>query len=269
MATINVTTVDQFLNAFTQAVAAGDTEDTIEILADIDFNSAPLTQGYTAGGKKIINGNYHSLSNISTQNVVNDTLFKYNDRNEITWNKVNFLNLYRNENYNIFLGNSINQQYYQKFNDCTFQGKGYRLARYAVFTRCAITWQNTQAISNAFNNCLFSYCWIKCDIIRADAANYDFEELNTCYVEGKITPASGVTDGWHICSGLENSVLNIETNLNYRRGLSGAGTISTVNVYNTTKMTGTIAAQSNVTPVTDTQMKDASALAAVGFNIIV
>lgn len=269
MAVINVTTVEQFLTAFTQAVASGDTEDVIEIMTDIDFNTAPLTQGYTAGGKKIINGNYHSLSNISTQNVVNDTLFKYLDRNEIIWNKVNFLNLYRNENYNIFIGNSISQNYYQKFNDCTFQGKGYRMARYAVFTRCAVTWQNTQAISNAFTDCLFSYCWISCDIVSAGGSAFDFEQLDTCYVEGKITPATGVTDGWHICRGLENSVINVETTLNYSRGISGAGTISTVTVYNTTKMTGTITGQNNIVPVSDSQMKDAAALAAVGFNIIV
>lgn len=269
MAIINVTTVDQFLTAYTQAVAAGDTEDTIEIMADIDFNTDPLTTSYLAGGKKIINGNFHSLSNISTQNVVSNAIFRAPGTSEITWNKVNFLNLYRNENYVFFVGGQNNETYYQKFFDCTFQGKGYRLANYCNFTRCTITWQNTQALSNSFGGCNFEYCWIDCDMIKTSGSNYDFGRLTNSYLNGKITGANGVTDGWHLCNGLENSVINVDTDLNYSRGLMGSSTITTVSVYNTTRMTGTIATQTNVIGVSDTDMHSAAALAAAGFNIIV
>lgn len=265
MAIINVSTWDQFILAYTQAVASGDSEDIIEIMADMDINATPITSSLTAGGTKIINGNYHTIRNIATSQVVSSTLFTAGGNRTISWNKVNFLNMYRNENYSFFAGASY---YHMQFTDCTFQGKGFRLAENCDYNRCAVTWEFSQTINNAFGSCDFNYSWIHMELKRSSSAGFNFHKIDSCYVEGSVNGTTTGLDGWYFSEIMTNSVVNIDSDLTYNNGLAGSG-VAAVCVYNNTKMPGNVGSQTNIVCVSDSDMHSAAALAAVGFNIIV
>ena len=265
MPTTSVTTWQQFLDAYVMHQGTQEDPHVIEIMADLNGNDAPMRVGIGSGNYyKVINGNFHNINNINTGAVVDSILFS---GRYVTWNKCNFTNMYRNESYPFFGGSYMN--YIQVFTDCTFQGKGYGIAESGSFSRCVITWESTRTYSGAFGTSYFTTCYIDANIKRDASSNYDYAMLVNCYVKGKIEPAtSSVTSGWHIVGTVRNSCLNIETPLNYTEGIHGQSVQTVINVYNTSKMTGTIQEKSDMVGVTDAQMKDAAYLASVGFNII-
>ena len=271
MPTTTVTTWQQLLDAYVMQQGTSEDPHIIEIMADLNGNDAPMTAGIssgtgTTGYHKIINGNYHNIDRINTGSVVNAVLFQ---GRYVTWNKCNFTNMFRNEQYAFFGGSYTN--YTQYFYDCTFQGKGYGLAAAGTFTRCVIgSWESSRTASGIFGTSDFVTCFINANYKRDATQNYDYHSLINCFVKGTIEPAStSQTSGWHIVGNVCNTCLNIETPLNYTDGISGASAQSIINAYNTDKMTGTIGAKSNMIGVTDVQMKDAAYLASIGLNIIV
>lgn len=268
MPTTTVTTWPQFKAAYTAAEGTESDPHIIEIMADLNCNDDPLTAGLNAGNYyKIINGNYHKIDNLSTQTVVNAVLLQ---GRYVTYNKCNFVNMLRNENYSFFGGSYTN--YSQYFYDCTIQGKGYAIAGSGVFNRCVITWESARTYAGHLGSCYCSYCYITLNYKRDSSSNYDINTLTNCFVKGKIEGANGNTAGWHLVGSAVNSCINIDTDLNYPLGLTGQSSASSIaSAYNTDKMTGTIADQSNlnIKPVTDAQMQDAAYLASIGLNIIV
>lgn len=274
MPTTTVTTWQQLLDAYVMQQGTSEDPHIIEIMADLNGNDAPMTAGISSGTGtngyyKIINGNYHNINNISTGAVVNAVLFQ---GRYVTWNKCNFTNMFRNEQYAFFGGSYTN--YNQYFNDCTFQGKGYRIADAGTFTRCVIgSWESSRTYGSSggiFGTSDFITCYINANFKRDAGQNFDYHSLINCFVKGKIEPATpSVTSGWHIVGAVRNSCLNIETSLNYSTGISGSTAQSIINAYNTDKMTGTIGAKSDMIGVTDAQMRDAAYLASIGLNIIV
>lgn len=271
MPTTTVTTWQQLLDAYVMHQGTSEDPHIIEIMADLNGNDAPMTARISSGTDydgyhKIINGNYHNITNISTGAVVNAVLFQ---GRYVTWNKCNFTNMYRNESYTFFGGSNLN--YYQYFNDCTFQGKGYGISQSGYFTRCTIgSWESSRTTSGIFNDSIFNTCYINANIKRDSSAKYDYGTLINCFIKGKIEGAtSSQTNGWHIVGTVRNTCINVETSLNYTTGISDSNEQPIINVYNTDKMTGTIGAKSDMIGVTDAQMQDAAYLASVGFNIIV
>lgn len=271
MPTTQVYTWDQFVDAYETRQGTQADPHVIEIMADIDAASSitgPLDPGddYYVH----INGNFHNISNIATKTTFNNPIFW---TNHMTWEKCNFLNLYRNNPYPIFYGTST---YQPTFDDCTFQGQGICLcgqgnmtSNYTgrgVYNRCVITWRQvgTNYTGACFGSATFNYCYLDVEIGTSTVGNYDFASLSNCYIKGKIT---GDTTGRRtsmidICS---DSVINIDTDLDYRLVASP----SMLSVYNTDRLTGTITGTTNVIGVTDAQLKDAAYLASIGFNIIV
>ena len=267
MPTTSVTTWQQFLDAYAMPQGTKSDPHTIEIMADLNGNDAPMRAGLDSSNYyKVINGNFHNINNINTGAVVSARLFSglY-----VTWNKCNFTNMYRNESYPFFGG--VYQSYTQYFIDCTFQGKGYGIAGSGTFSRCVITWESSRTTSGIFLGSYFAYCYIDANYKRDATTNFDYSSLVNCYVKGKIEPAtSDVTNSYYLVgsSAMRNSCINIETTLNYPNGLHSGDPQLSINVYNTSKMTGTIQKKSDTIGVTDAQMKDAAYLASVGFNII-
>lgn len=268
MPTTTVTTWAQFKAAYTAAEGTESDPHIIEIMADLNCNDDPLTSGLSSGNYyKVINGNYHKIDNLSTQTVVNAVLLhgRY-----VTYNKCNFVNMLRNENYSFFGGSY--SDYSQVFNDCTIQGKGYAITGSGIFTRCVISWESARTYGGHLIGCYCYYCYITINYKRDSTSNYDISYIANCFVRGKLEGASGNTSGWHLVGTAVNSCINVDTDLNYPLGLTGqSGASSITSVYNTDKMTGTIADQSsyNIKPVTDAQMRDAAYLASIGLNIIV
>lgn len=264
MATYNVSTWAEFVTAFTASGGTAADPDIIEITADLDVNTSPITGRISAGGFKTINGNMHTIWNISVAVEFNYEIFEYGGASRrIIWNKINFNNIYRSGKYPIFKGGSST---WMRFFDCTFVMKGPQLFQYCTLTRCAVTHTNAQWRTSYADVDLIQ-TWMHYEAIFASGVtNYDFEEVETSYIEGKID-VPGYTTAGVLAYTLKDSVINLETSMDYTYLSADPGS-SKKTVYNTTKMTGTIGSQSNIIGVTDSQMKDAAYLSSIGFNII-
>ena len=266
MAEYKVSTWKDFVNAYTAEAAAGETERTIEIMADLDCNDMLFSNPINNPGsvKLTINGNQHNIWNISTESVVGGALIRVSSNKIVTWNKVNFGNINRIENYTIFSGNS---SAVMEFYDCTFVGKGFSLAGESRFYRCAITWTGRRGDGNVTTRVNYYNCWLHFEAVRTKQnSNVDFNFLDSCYLEGKIDGADEtITSAGAIASNINNSVINIDSNLT-RTKISQS--TQYVSVFNTTKMPNSASDNANLIGVTDDQMKDANYLSSIGFNII-
>lgn len=267
MAEYKVSTWKDFVNAYTAAAADGETERTIEIMADIDCNDMPFSN-YIISPRDIemtINGNQHNIWNISTESVVSGALIRGGASKNIIWNKINFGNINRIENSPIFAGYSTG--WAMIFNDCTFVGKGFGLANNSNFYRCAITWTGARGNGTAFPYVTFTNCWLHIEITRTqNNAAVEFNRMDSCYMEGKIEGADDtITSVGALVSYMDNSVINIESDLPYTQI---AKTPNIISVFNTTKMPNSTSNHANLKGVTDDQMKDANYLSSIGFNIV-
>ena len=267
MAEYKVSTWKDFVNAYTAEAAAGETERTIEIMADLDCNDMPFSNPISnpANVKVTINGNQHNIWNISTESVVNSTLIRVSSNKIVTWNKVNFGNINRIENYDIFSGNS---SAVMEFYDCTFVGKGYSLANSSKFYRCAITWTGRRVTGNFSATVYYYNCWLHFEIVYAkqNTHNIEFYNLDSSYLEGKFDGADDtIKSAGPIAVTINNSVINMDSNLTRSRIAQGCTYVS---VFNKTKMPNSASDNANLIGVTDDQMKDANYLSSIGFNII-
>ena len=266
MAEYKVSTWKDFVNAYTAEAAAGETERTIEIMADLDCNDMPFSTSISnPGGVKVtINGNQHNIWNISTESVVGGALIRNGSNKIVTWNKVNFGNINRIENYEIFSGNS---NAVMEFYDCTFVGKGFSLANSSKFYRCAITWTGRRGDGTVTPYTQYYNCWLHFEVVRTNKnSNVDFNYLDSCYLEGKINGADDtITSAGAIASNINNSVINIDSNLTRTKMSQSTQYVS---VFNTTKMPNSTSDNANLIGVTDDQMKDANYLSSIGFNIV-
>ena len=266
MAEYKVSTWKDFVNAYTAEAAAGETERTIEIMADLDCNDMLFSNPISNPGsvKLTINGNQHNIWNISTESVVGGALIRVSSNKIVTWNKINFGNINRIENYEIFSGNS---SAVMEFYDCTFVGKGFSLANSSKFYRCAITWTGRRVSNNVSTTVRYYNCWLHYEIVYTKQNNnIEFYELDSSYLEGKIEGADDtITTAAALAVTINNSVINIESDL--KRSQIAQST-QYVSVFNTTKMPNSTSSNANLKGVTDDQMKDANYLSSIGFNII-
>ena len=266
MAEYKVSTWKDFVNAYTAEAAAGETERTIEIMADLDCNDMPFSTPISnpSGVKVTINGNQHNIWNISTESVVGGALIRNGTNKIVTWNKVNFGNINRIEDYEIFSGNS---NAVMEFYDCTFVGKGFSLANSSRFYRSAITWTGARGNGTAFPRTSFYNCWLHVEITHTkNNTAVEFNSFDSCYVEGKIEGADDtITSAGAIASTINNSVINIESDLTRSNMTQSTQYIS---VFNKTKMPNSTSNIADLKGVTDDQMKDANYLSSIGFNIV-
>ena len=269
MAEYRVSSWKDFVKAYTDAAATGETERTIEIMADIDCNDM-LFSNYIispANVVMIINGNQHNIWNISTESVVNGALIRGGANKDFIWNKINFGNINRIENSPIFAGYSTT--YSMKFNDCTFVGKGFSICNNAIFNKCAITWTGVRGNGVIAPYTVFHNCWLHVEITRMQNNNVDeFNILDSSYLEGKIEGVNeSITTAGAIVASVSNSVINIESPL--KRTQIGK-TTDVPSIFNTTKMPNSTSPSNmvNIIGVTDDQMKDANYLSSIGFNIV-
>ncbi len=238
----------------------------IDIMNDIDCNENLPTSQIAQVGAKTIHGNYHTIWNLSTRTVVNNALI-YTAGYELIWEKTNFNNISRNEAYPVF---SSEPSTWAVFNDCTFVGNcPNRILNNAVLNRCAITHTGSNLLT-PFSSVVANYCWIHYEHKRnLDNGNSEFYNLNSCYVEGKITTdLSTYNTTFDFSYTMDSCVINVETSLPTSIS-SSSTTTRPVSVFNTDKITNYKGKLSFVKGVSDTQMKDATYLSSVGFNIVV
>lgn len=251
---IAVNTWAEFLAAYENS-----SDGTIEIMADLDANAEVPIRKYEKPIAKTINGNGHTIYNISTGVVLSNPIFigAYN----LIFNNTNFYNVYRIENQPIFWSSNT---YRTQFNDCKIVGRGLQyISINATFNRCSFAWSGVTSVG-AGSALSFYNSWLKIDHIRAsNSTSRYFGTLNNSYIEGKFEQTAEGTFVINLTANtLESSVINIETSATNSAFLSG-----TTSVYNKTKQPN-FTDSGNCIGVTDAQLKNADYLASIGFNIV-
>ena len=240
-------------------------ETIIEVMADIDCNDNPplaSIEVYAVG--KTVNGNGHTLYNLSTGGVVNAPIIWLNA--SMTVNELNFYNCYRLEDYYFFRTNSAVRAY---FNDCKIVGSAAKtLAAYADYTRCSMSWTKARGV-HINRECNFTYCWVHYDLTRTYGdGEYEFGGIFNCYLEGEwqnTFEGTGNRPGFG--SWIDTSIINIKYPEEIKE--CNAASQSSVSVYNITNAPNIyISMPANSKTATDAGMKDAAYLAALGFNIV-
>ena len=303
MAVFNAASMLQFNEAIKNCADG----DTIEILADLDWNdvNTDVTQTIILGNSSsvsfasngiTINGNNHAIYNLSGNLIRGGTygthIYDFHGA-KANINNVSFLNCdfgFKDSDIIYSSGNSTNIQ----INDCVFQGR----FKYAPFKRGG---SNTGIIQ--LNRCMFTcnfsdvspfrvatggapslwcYCWIRLtdyNAYNAGSGSTYAENLFGCYIEGKLNYVASSATNLRIFRYLENCCLNLEFNVQQTTDpdifVTHSNTATAKNVINIDKIstdTGysiTEASSTNINKcVTDEHMKDASYLASVGFDII-
>lgn len=254
------------VSTWAEFVAALQSSETIiEVMADIDANDdlpRASIDVYAVG--KTVNGNGHTLYNLSTGGVVNAPIIWLHSN--ITVNELNFYNCYRLEDDYFFRTTSVVRAY---FNDCKIVGSASKtLAAYADYTRCSFSWTRARGV-HINRQCNFTYCWVHYDLTRTSGdGDFEFGGVFNCYLEGEWTNTfSGAGNRPGIGYWIDNTISNIkypESIVECNSSSSGA-----VSVYNITNMPNlAIKIPANSKTATDAGMKDASYLAALGFNIV-
>ena len=249
---IAVNTWAEFLAAYENG-----TDNTIELMADIDANDDLPKKNYSKPIDKTINGNGHTIYNISTAQVINNPIL--GGAHVLIFNNTNLYNCYRIENQPIFWSSNT---YRTQFNDCKIVGRGlHYISDNASFFRCSFAWDGVTSVGNG-SALSFYNSWLKVNILRpSNSASPYFGTLNNSYIEGNFSQTAEGTFTVKI-GALESSVINIETsgtNSEFPRG--------TTSVYNKTKQPN-FTDSGNCIGVTDAQMKNAEYLASIGFNIV-
>ena len=250
---IAVSTWTEFLAAYESA------DDTvIELMSDIDANDDVPKRNYVKTVDKTINGNGYTIYNISTGVVVNSGIFT--GAKSLTFNNTNFYNCYRIENQPIFWSSNT---YRTQFNDCKIVGRGLQyISVNATFNRCSFSWSGVTSVG-AGGALSFYNSWLKIDHTRASSSSdYYFGTLNNSYIEGTFSQTATGTFSVKIANALSSCVININTTATSATFPSG-----TTSVYNSTKQPN-FTDSGNCIGVTDSQMKDATYLQGVGFNIV-
>lgn len=259
---ISVYTWSEFVSAF----QGSETE--IEIMANLNCNDDPLSASLRPGSNKTINGNYHSIDHLGTQNPLGAPMIQNNSPDgtakDIVWQKVNFKKIISNESQPVF---SAGSNHPMTFTDCTIQGQGTQFATYINMTRCSVTWEGA-----GFENVSLVYCWIHLVEFRKDNFNQDhviFGSMDTCYLEGEITHAAGVTRTGRITGWIANSCVNIITHEGpFWPVIASGGDSNRLGAVNMDKFKGSLGRDYYCVQVTDAQMHNAAYLASVGFDIV-
>ena len=248
---------------FKAALASSET--IIEVMADIDANDdLPLASIDVYAVEKTVNGNGHSLYNLSTGGVVNAAIIWLHAN--ITFNDLNFYNCYRLEDYYFFRTGSTNRVY---FNNCKIVGSASKtLAAYADYTRCSISWTRARGI-HINRECNFTYCWVHYDLTRTYGdGDFEFGGVFNSYLEGEWQNTfSGAGNRPGFGYWIDNSIINIK----YPEAIvecnsSSSGAVSVYNITNAPNLA--IKNTANSKTATDAGMKDAAYLSALGFNIV-
>ena len=277
MARYDVSTWEQFVEAWKNTSGG----DIIEINADLDVNDAipdseiDDREGAVSGGVVVINGNGHTLYNLTGGNPYAGVIFD-STYHAHQFNKLNFQNMDLTRP--AFLGYSSAS--YVLFNDCNIQGRASGVkffSGYNTFNRCTCTFTNTNSVITD-NNGNFTYCWIW---LKGCHKTWDGEgaalvrHLNTCYIKGDVTYRNGESVYSDAVEDVQNCCFNVTVNASQFDGAAANyfcynANGSKITIINKDKLpSGTTASDDpQAIAVTDEQMKNASYLASIGFDIV-
>lgn len=258
MATVHVTTAEQFLTAV--AVEG----DTIIIDNDLDFNG--LTVRATVSCTEI-DGGGHSLYNI--QSTTTDTPLFFN--RACTMHNVAFVNVLQTQ-VSGFL-NCLSPEV--TVDRCTFTGYFGRIAGGNItLTKCGINVSrllgNVVAANGSYVPKLYD-CYIHADrysgAIAGSGANR--VEMQNCYFSGLVANPNNNAVMFNTRN-MQNCVFNVDITASESRTITLVNAVDAIGVSlcNSDKISSNITCTYGVTPLTDTQLKTPADVSATGFPLI-
>lgn len=276
MARIDVSTWAQFVQAWKTAVGG----DIIEVNADLDVNddipSSQINDHEGAGkGVVVINGNGHTLYNLAGGNPYSGVIFD-STYQQHQFNKLNFQNMDLTRS--AFLGYSSSS--YVLFNDCNIQGRASGVPFFGghiTLNRCTCTFTNTTSvITDKDGN--FVYCWIwlkNCRKTWGGSGAALIRHLNTCYIKGDVSYGSDSGIYSDTVEDVQNCCFNVTINATQFSGDSADyfcynANGAKITIINKDKLPSGVTASDDpqAIAVTDEQMKNATYLASIGFDIV-
>lgn len=275
MARYDVSTWAQFVQAWRDTIGG----DIIEVNADLDVNDdIPASQINDHEGDNrgtvTINGNGHTLYNLSGGNPYSGVIFDSTYQAHVI-NKLNIQNMDLSRP--AFTGYQNSSRI--TFNDCNIQGRASGVpffTSYITFNRCTCTFTNTTSVITE-NQCNFTYCWI---YLRNCRKTWDgsgaalIRHLNTCYIKGDVSYRNGESVYSDAVEDVQNCCFNVAINASQFSGVTADyfcyNASGKLTIINTDKLPSGVrpSADAESIGVTDKQMRDATYLASIGFDIV-
>lgn len=286
MAVRNVSTMAQFIEAFRSVV----TDDTIEILSDLnfddvynDFTSTVNMGGGVRANNVTINGNNHAIYNFSTGSITGTSVNLFScGSSTVTMNNLSFLNC--NCGSTVVRLFSVSSSGSLLINNAVIQGrfKNNFFGNSIIIRDSMITLDHcsgkTLTTGTATTSAKWQNCWFrlnKCQYAyNSGAWGYN---IDSCYMEGNLSVTSAPTS-YTILGNVNDSCINLDmyienplpdSIISSSSGASG----QSPNIINISKIISPnpMTEQDSTTwvkCVTDEHMKDAEYLANIGFNIV-
>lgn len=294
MAVYNVSSAIEFIEAFERC----STDDTIEVLADLDWNSVidevsqTIKMNNGAGVSNVtINGNNHSFKNLTSGRIPQSgsgrVIFSFGTSatpvTNVKINNLSFLNCQMGATItrifhclgDVTIYNAVIQG---RFKSAMFQGNV--IVRDSMIT-CDVIDNGRPLYSGAASNTpKWQYCWIRlnsCSYEYSSSAESFASNLDGCYVEGSIGLINADSNP-KVFNNTNNSCINVSafvdspTPNNFVVPTSSVygQSASLINIDKLTSLTSLTEADSTtwVKCVTDAHMRDSEYLASIGFDII-
>ena len=288
MATVQITTWDEFKTALTETITEATT---YEIMNDIDVSGEIIESSTTifmnSGYNKIFNGNSYKINGMTSYSAIGIFTITGTRNSNVTFNNLHFSNIMVQSGYFIYNSATIsNSSYRIYFNSCLFNGlvsrftsasnSSYQL--YITFSQCTAK-LNCSIFLYGRRGITLSNCYIDispipglttCDLYDRGSGYYS--TLQNCYFTGKLYITYNTTDYiiggtfWNSSSCYTN-VFNIEVHItNYSSSTTyywtaGSPPESRPELYNSDKIFDnagnniTLGTRTNFWGLTDTQMK--------------
>lgn len=258
----------------------------ITLTADLDGNDAPVTSQVNIAQNVVVNGEGHTVYNIYPSGL-SKAIFACGTGANVRFNKVNFYNLYRTDNYEFFYGGGGSRAFV--FNECNVQGRGPRFAKNVTMNKCAINWDL------GFNGLLFggsssssadtlNDCYVNVNARYNKSAKVDpvinvicyYYTIQNCYFTGSIDLSQATANAQLFRSvvgntNCTNNVVNI-TSVSNPEKLAVTGSEdwkSPISIYNSDSTKRQTTTPEMIVPCTTAELHDASLLYAKGFDIVV
>lgn len=267
MATVHVTTAEQFLTA----VAVAD--NIIEIDNDLDFNAVTT---YPAMYCAEINGNGHSFYNMQCNN--RKTILAFNNACNIT--NLAFKNTLQTDFGSFIWGSNKGRVVVSK---CTFSGYyGLLASGNVTFDKCGVNAQRflgRVVEDSGDHKPSLNECYIHADLYGSisDGMVIGWSgvplQIDNCYFSGLVASVPNNAILFSITGTSKNNVFNIDVTagdvVSIRYVHRGSADVANISLCNSDKIGSNISVTyGNVTPLTDAQLKNPADVRATGFPLI-
>lgn len=269
-------------SALCTALAAGNNED-IYIDADMDATDTPITAKIVVQSCNVY-GQGHTIYNITDVESSSTPVFEVKANNQCVWQDTNFNNIYITNNGPLLSANYDQTSTSLTVRNCNFQGRFKSLFKRGTYEKCTIHGEGSLAIyadNVPAARVIFQelYVDLNCKVMGGSTryAGYITNAID-CFFTGNVD-VSGLSGDSGILAATTftptNCIFNMNITSNTPKTLkwtnSSTFAPSEICLYNESKLSNVTLSQTHAKMVamSDSDMKNATAIAETGFPIVV